>query len=138
MFPKIGVPPKSSIFIGVSIISTIHFWDTSIFGNTHIPVPWMGECHAFSPEVRHHDLRTHGGRRHLMHFFLVLFVFGRFPKQTSPLQKSANVAWYVEKNLEIPTKYQSFLDYGLQLFCFRKYEIAREDPYKSSWNVSRF
>jgi len=73
-----------------------------------------------------------------MHFFLVLFVFGRFPKQTSPLQKSANVAWYVEKNLEIPTKYQSFLDYGLQLFCFRKYEIAREDPYKSSWNVSRF
>ena len=34
MFPKIVVPPKSSILIGFSIINP--FWGTTIFGNTHI------------------------------------------------------------------------------------------------------
>ena len=35
--PKIGFfYPKSSILIGISIIFTIHFGGTSIFGNTHI------------------------------------------------------------------------------------------------------
>ena len=32
-----GVPPKSSIFIGFSIINH-PFWDTPIFGNTHMGV----------------------------------------------------------------------------------------------------
>ena len=35
VFPKIVVPPKSSILIGFSIIFTIHFAGTLIFGNTH-------------------------------------------------------------------------------------------------------
>ena len=35
MFPKIGITPKSSILIGFSIINH-PFWDTPIFGNTHI------------------------------------------------------------------------------------------------------
>ena len=35
MFPKIVVPPKSSILIGFSIINH-PFWGTPIFGNTHI------------------------------------------------------------------------------------------------------
>ena len=35
MFPKIGVPPKSSILIGFSIINH-PIWGTPIFGNTHI------------------------------------------------------------------------------------------------------
>ena len=34
-FPKIGVPPKSSILIGCSIINH-PFWGTTNFGNTHI------------------------------------------------------------------------------------------------------
>ena len=33
-----GFPPKSSILIGCSIIFTIHFGGTSIFGNTHIDI----------------------------------------------------------------------------------------------------
>ena len=37
MFPKIGVPPKSSILIGFSIINH-PFWDTIIFGNTHLDI----------------------------------------------------------------------------------------------------
>ena len=37
LFPKIGgFPPKSSIWIGFSIINH-PFWGTPIFGNTHIP-----------------------------------------------------------------------------------------------------
>ena len=36
VFPKIGGTPKSSILIGFSIIFTIHFGGTIIFGNTHI------------------------------------------------------------------------------------------------------
>ena len=35
MFPKIVVPPKSSILMGFSIINH-PFWGTPIFGNTHI------------------------------------------------------------------------------------------------------
>ncbi len=35
VFPKIGVPPKSSILIGFSLINH-PFWGTTIFGNTHI------------------------------------------------------------------------------------------------------
>ena len=35
MFPKIGVPPNSSILIGFSIINH-PIWGTSIFGNIHI------------------------------------------------------------------------------------------------------
>ena len=35
VFPKIVVPPKSSILIGFSIINH-PFWGTSIFGNTHM------------------------------------------------------------------------------------------------------
>ena len=35
VFPKIMVPPKSSILIGFSIINH-PFWGTSIFGNTHL------------------------------------------------------------------------------------------------------
>ena len=42
MFPKIVVPPKSSITIGFSIINH-PFWGTAIFGNTH-----MGK---FSPQI---------------------------------------------------------------------------------------
>ena len=38
MFPKIvGFPPKSSILTRFSIVLTIHFGGTPIFGNTHIP-----------------------------------------------------------------------------------------------------
>ena len=37
MFPKIVVPPKSSILIGFSIINH-PFWGTPIFGNTHITI----------------------------------------------------------------------------------------------------
>ena len=34
-FPKmVGFPPKPPILIGFSIIFTIHFWDTPIFGNS--------------------------------------------------------------------------------------------------------
>ena len=38
VFPKIGVPPKSSILIGFSTIFTIHFggFSTPIFGSTPI------------------------------------------------------------------------------------------------------
>ena len=36
MFPKLGVPPKSSILIGFSIIFTIHFGVPLFFGNTHM------------------------------------------------------------------------------------------------------
>ena len=37
MFPKIvGFPPKSSILIGFSIIFTIPYWGTTIFGNTQL------------------------------------------------------------------------------------------------------
>ena len=44
VFPKTGgKPPKSSILIGFSIINH-PFWDTSIFGNTHI----KGPCIFFS------------------------------------------------------------------------------------------
>ena len=35
VFPKIGVPPKSSILIGCSIINH-PFWGTPIFGSTHL------------------------------------------------------------------------------------------------------
>ena len=35
VFPKIGVPPKSSILIEFSIRNH-PFWGTPIFGNTHI------------------------------------------------------------------------------------------------------
>ena len=35
VFPKIGVPPKSSMFIGFSIINH-PFWGTTIFGYTHV------------------------------------------------------------------------------------------------------
>ena len=35
VFPKIGVPPKSSILIGFSIINH-PFWGTTIFGNIHM------------------------------------------------------------------------------------------------------
>ena len=35
MFPKIEVPPKSSILIGFSIINH-PFWGTPIFGNTQM------------------------------------------------------------------------------------------------------
>ena len=35
VFPKIGGTPKSSILIGFSIINH-PFWDTPIFGNTHM------------------------------------------------------------------------------------------------------
>ena len=35
VFPKMVVPPKSSILIGISIISH-SFWGTTIFGNTHL------------------------------------------------------------------------------------------------------
>ena len=35
MFPKIVVPPKSSILIGFSIIN-YPFWGTTIFGKSHI------------------------------------------------------------------------------------------------------
>ena len=38
VFPKIGgFYPKSSILIGFSIINHL-FWDTPIFGNTHMDV----------------------------------------------------------------------------------------------------
>ena len=40
MFPKIGVPPNHPILIGFSIISH-PFWRIPIFGNTHIPAPWI-------------------------------------------------------------------------------------------------
>ena len=36
MFPKIVVPPNHPILIGVSIIFTIHFGGTTIFGNTQM------------------------------------------------------------------------------------------------------
>ena len=36
VFPKIGVPPKSSILIGFSIIINHPFGGTLIFGNTHL------------------------------------------------------------------------------------------------------
>ena len=39
MFPKIVVPPKSSILIGSSIINH-PFWGTPIFGNTHMLAPY--------------------------------------------------------------------------------------------------
>ena len=35
VFPKIGVPPKSSILIGFSIINR-PFWGTAIFGSTQM------------------------------------------------------------------------------------------------------
>ena len=35
MFPKIMVPPKSSILIGFSLINH-PFWGSPIFGNTHV------------------------------------------------------------------------------------------------------
>ncbi len=35
VFPKIGIPPKSSILIGFSLINH-PFWGTTIFGNTHL------------------------------------------------------------------------------------------------------
>ena len=35
-----GGTPKSSIFIGFSMKSTIYFWDSPIFGNHHI-ICWM-------------------------------------------------------------------------------------------------
>ena len=38
MFPKMLVPPKSSIFIGFSIINH-PFWGSPIFGNTHTCFP---------------------------------------------------------------------------------------------------
>ena len=38
MFPKNGGTPKSSIFMGFSIINHL-FWGTPIFGNTHIKQP---------------------------------------------------------------------------------------------------
>ena len=43
VFPKIvGFPPKSSIFIGFSIVNH-PFWGTPIFGNTHMLVLyWKG------------------------------------------------------------------------------------------------
>ena len=45
MFPKTGVPPKSSNLIGFSIIFTIHFGgNTPIFGNTQIG--WFEDCLA--------------------------------------------------------------------------------------------
>ena len=48
MFPKIVVPPKSSILIGFSIININHpFWGTPIFGNTQIKTFLKG-----SKEVR--------------------------------------------------------------------------------------
>ena len=49
MFPKIGVPPKSSILIGFSIINH-PFWCTTIFGNTQMvlsagrPCGWLQPC----------------------------------------------------------------------------------------------
>ena len=36
MFPKIVVPPNHPILIGFSIIFTIKFWGSPIFGNTHM------------------------------------------------------------------------------------------------------
>ena len=41
VFPKIMIPPKSAILIGVSIINH-PFWGTPIFGNIHIPLQvWL-------------------------------------------------------------------------------------------------
>ena len=51
MFPKIVVPPKSSILIGFSII--VHpFWGTPIFGNTHIkPIFFQQSPNPIQPDV---------------------------------------------------------------------------------------
>jgi len=39
VFPKIGdFPPKSSILIGLFHYFPHPFWDTPIFGNTHIDI----------------------------------------------------------------------------------------------------
>ncbi len=53
VFPKIGVPPKSWILIGFSIINH-PFWGTPIFGNTHMNIvqqkpcfPWSSFHHAW-------------------------------------------------------------------------------------------
>ena len=43
VFPKIGVPPKSSILIGFSIINH-PFWGTPFFGNTHMIQIWWGSA----------------------------------------------------------------------------------------------
>ena len=41
---KVGFTPKSSILIGFSIISTIHFGVPQFFGNTHIIVGVIYTC----------------------------------------------------------------------------------------------
>ena len=48
MFPKIVVPPKSSILIGFSII-TYPFWGSPIFGNTHMS-PALGGLENHHPK----------------------------------------------------------------------------------------
>ena len=69
MFPKIMVPPKSSILIAFSIIN-YPFWGTPIFGNTHVhselcrlektnktvgqAIPWSYSLHGFYICTWHH------------------------------------------------------------------------------------
>ena len=53
MFPKIVVPPKSSIKIGVSLINH-PFRGTPIFGNTHI---WVLSQSLFFPKNFGHQLK---------------------------------------------------------------------------------
>ena len=53
MFPKIVVPPKSSILIGFSIINH-PFWCTTIFGNTHKYIPSFFFQMSGIPSFHHH------------------------------------------------------------------------------------
>ena len=57
MFPKIGIPPKSSIFIGFSILFTIHFGVFPLFlETTHL----AARCH-FDPTKVFDFLASEGG-----------------------------------------------------------------------------
>ena len=57
MFPKIVVPPKSSILIGFSIVNH-PFWGTTIFGNTHIlDIQTHGEDRYEGTSLNSHLLR---------------------------------------------------------------------------------